>query len=125
FSPSHPNTNSNCIGCHMPRRNAKDGGHTVFTDHRIERRPTVPQDMPQNVDIAAWREPAQEFQKRNLGIAYVNFGAEQRSPAFVVRGYKLLTEVQQQFSNDPGLFTAIGTALLLGKHPEEAEFAFD
>jgi len=125
FRTSHPDRNSNCIGCHMPRRNAKDGGHTVFTDHRIERRVSVPQDLPDNIDIAAWREPAPEFQKRNLGMASINFGAEHRSPEFVIRGYKLLTEVQQQFSTDDGLFTSIGIALLLGKHPAEAEFAFD
>ena len=125
FSSSHPDRNSNCIGCHMPRRNAKDGGHTVFTDHRIERRVSVPQDLPANVDVAAWREPALEFQKRNLGMSYINLGAEQRSPKFFIRGYKLLTEVQQQFSTDDGLFTSIGIALLLGKHPAEAEFAFD
>ncbi|HZQ19126.1 MAG TPA: c-type cytochrome [Terriglobales bacterium] len=125
FSPSHPDKNSNCIGCHMPRRNAKDGGHTVFTDHRIERRPSVEQPLPENVDIAAWREPASEFRKRNLGISYINYGAERRSPEFVVRGYRLLTQVQQQFANDDALFTAIGTALLLGKQAHEAEFAFD
>lgn len=122
---SHPQKNSNCIGCHMPRRNAKDGGHTVFTDHRIERRPSAEQPLPENIDIAAWREPAPELQKRNLGISYINYGAERRSPEFVVRGYRLLTEVQQQFANDDALFTAIGTALLLGKQPAEAEFAFD
>jgi tetratricopeptide (TPR) repeat protein len=124
-SEHHPSAESNCIGCHMPRRNAKDGGHTVFTDHRIQRRPSAEQELPENVDIAAWREPAPQFQKRNLGIAYINVGAERRSREFVVRGYRLLTEVQQQFSQDDALFTAIGTALLLGKQPKEAEFAFD
>lgn len=125
FPTSHADRNSNCIGCHMPRRNAKDGGHTVFTDHRIERRQSVPQELPRNLDIAAWREPAPEFQKRNLGMAYIQLGAEQGSPEFVIRGYKLLTEVQQQFSRDDELFTSIGIALLLGKQPAEAEFAFD
>jgi len=125
FPTSHPDRNSNCIGCHMPRRNAKDGGHTVFTDHRIERRQSVPQDLPRNVDIAAWREPAPELQKRNLGMSYIQLGAEQRSPEFIIRGYKLLTEVQQQFPSDDELFTSIGIALLLAKQPAEAEFAFD
>jgi len=125
FSAPHPSRDSNCIGCHMPRRNAKDGGHTAFTDHRIERRPTPDSDLPADVDIAAWREPAPEFQKRNLGIAYVNVGGERRSPQFVVHGYKLLTEVQNQFASDDATFTAMGTALLLGKQSSEAELAFD
>lgn len=125
FSASHPAKDSNCIGCHMPRRDAKDGGHTAFTDHRIERRPTPDDDLPADVEIAAWREPAPEFQKRNLGIAYVNVGGERRSPEFVVRGYRLLTEVQNQFAQDDAIFTAMGTALLLGKQSSEAELAFE
>jgi photosynthetic reaction center cytochrome c subunit len=129
FPGSHPDKQSNCISCHMPRRDAKDGGHTAFTDHRIQRRPeaqqTLSQDIGEDMDIAAWREPAPDLQKRNLGIAYVNAGAERRSPPFVVRGYRMLTEVQDQFSADSAVFTAMGTALLLGKQSTEAELAFE
>jgi len=109
----------------MPRRDAKDGGHTAFTDHRIQRRPEGQQTIPENTDIAAWREPVPDLQKRNLGIAYVNVGAERRSPPLVVRGYGMLTEVQAQFSTDSAVFTAMGTALLLGKQSTEAELAFE
>ena len=125
FSASHPGKDSNCIGCHMPRRDAKDGGHTAFTDHRIQRRPEPQQALPEDTDIAAWREPAPDLQKRNLGIAYINAGMEHHSPPFVVRGYRMLTEVQNQFSNDADFFTSIGSALLLGKQTSEAEFAFE
>jgi tetratricopeptide (TPR) repeat protein len=109
----------------MPRRDANDGGHTAFTDHRIQRRPEEQQTAPEVNDIAAWREPAADLQKRNLGIAYVNLGAERRSPPFVVRGYRMLAEVQEQFSTDSAVFTAMGTALLLGKQSTEAELAFE
>ena len=125
FSGSHPGKESNCIGCHMPRRDAKDGGHTGFTDHKIQRRPEAQQVLPENTDIAAWREPAPNLQKRNLGIAYVNVGGERRSPPFIVRGYRMLTEVQDQFSNDSAVFTAMGSALLMGKQSTEAELAFE
>ena len=125
FSASHPARESNCIGCHMPRRDAKDGGHTAFTDHRIQRHPEVQPDQMPDTDIAAWRDPSPDLQKRNLGIAYVNLGAEHRSPEFLIRGYRMLTEVQNQFSTDSQLFTSIGTALLLAKHSSEAELAFD
>ena len=125
FEPSHPGTDSNCIGCHMPRRDAKDGGHTAFTDHRIQRRPESEQTLAEDADVGAWREPAPDLQKRNLGIAYINDGMEHHSPPFVVRGYRMLTEVQSQFSNDPDFFTSIGSALLLGKQTSEAEFAFE
>jgi hypothetical protein len=130
FPASHPSAESNCISCHMPRRDAKDGGHTAFTDHRIQRRPEqqqtdVQRTPPETTDIAAWREPASDLRKRNLGIAYVNVGAERRSPPFVVRGYRMLAEVQDQFSADSAVFTAMGTALLLGKQSTEAELAFE
>jgi photosynthetic reaction center cytochrome c subunit len=126
FASSHPGKDSNCLDCHMPRRDAKDGGHTAFTDHRIQRRlESQQQTLPQDTDIAAWREPALDLQKRNLGIAYINDGMEHRSPPFVVRGYRMLTEVQNQFSDDADFFTSIGSALLLGKQTSEAEFAFE
>jgi len=125
FSASHPDKESNCIGCHMPRRDAKDGGHTAFTDHRIQRRSEPQSALAEDTDIAAWREPAPDLQKRNLGIAYVNAGAERRSPAFLIRGYRMLTEVQDQFSTDSDVFTSMGTALLFGKQSSEAELAFE
>jgi photosynthetic reaction center cytochrome c subunit len=125
FTVSHPSKESNCIGCHMPRRDAKDGGHTAFTDHRIQRRPQPESDLPADTDIAAWREPAPELQKRNLGIAYINAGMERQSGPFLVRGYRLLAEVQTQFANDSDLFSSIGNALLLAKQPVEAQFAFE
>src|SRR5580704_3783338 len=124
FPDSHPGKESDCLSCHMPRRDANDGGHTAFTDHRIQRRPEAQPTLPEDTDIAAWREPAPDLQKRNLGIAYINVGAERRSSPFVVRGYRMLTEVQDQFSTDSAVFTAMGTALLLGKQSTEAELAF-
>src|SRR5579862_7298384 len=131
FPAAHPSTDSNCIGCHMPRRDAQDGGHTAFTDHRIQRRPQEAQPGPPSEaaapdgEIAPWREPAPDLQKRNLGIAYVSAGLQRRSANSLVQGYRLLTEVQQEFSTDPEVFTSMGTALLIGKHPSEAEFAFE
>jgi photosynthetic reaction center cytochrome c subunit len=125
FASAHPNKTSNCIGCHMPRRNAKDGGHTAFTDHRIQRRPETQPDLPDDLDIAAWREPTQELQERNLGIAYINVGTDRRSAPFIGRGYRMLTEVQNQFSNDSEVFMAMGNALQMAKQTSEAEFAFE
>src|SRR5579862_213561 len=131
FPTAHPGKDSNCTVCHMPRRDAQDGGHTAFTDHRIQRRPQEAQPGPPSEaaapdgEIAPWREPAPDLQKRNLGIAYVSAGLQRRSANSLVQGYRLLTEVQQEFSTDPEVFTSMGTALLIGKHPSEAEFAFE
>ena len=125
FPPSHPTKDSDCLGCHMPRRNAQDGGHTVFTDHRIQRRPAPQHDLPPNTGIAAWREPSPEFQKRNLGIAYIDAGMQRHSSPFVVQGYRTLTEVQRQFTKDSDFFEWIGEALLLAEKTSQAKFALE
>lgn len=125
FPPAHPSKESDCISCHMPRRNAQDGGHTVFTDHRIQRRPSQDAELPADLDIAAWREPAEDLQKRNLGIAYIDTGMQRHSSAFIIRGYRALTEVQHQFPNDGDLFKWIGDALLVGRQTADAKFAFE
>ncbi|MGB2625919.1 MAG: c-type cytochrome [Candidatus Acidiferrum sp.] len=125
FPASHPTKDSDCLGCHMPRRDAKDGGHTAFTDHRIQRRPETRSDLPSNVGISAWREPAAELQKRNLGIAYIDVGMQRHSSAFVIQGYRDLTEVQEKFAEDSDFFKWIGEALLLAKQTTDAKFAFE
>jgi photosynthetic reaction center cytochrome c subunit len=125
FPASHPAKTTDCISCHMPKRDAKDGGHTAFTDHRIQRRPEPQSELSTDSEIAAWREPALEFQKRNLGIAYIDAGVQRRSQSFVIQGYRLLVEAQNQFPTDGELFSWIGQALLLGRQSSEAQIAFD
>ena len=125
FPVSHPPRDSDCLGCHMPRRDAKDGGHTAFTDHRIQRRPEAQSDLPPDAGIAAWREPSPDLQSRNLGIAYIDVGMQRHSAPFIIQGYRALTEVQRQFANDPDLFKWIGEALLVGKQSSDAKLAFE
>jgi hypothetical protein len=121
----HPANDSGCISCHMPKRDAKDGGHTAFTDHRIQRQEEPEEAVTEENDIAAWREPADSIlQKRNLGIAYIQVGMERHSSTLVIRGYRLLSEVQGSFSTDPGVYASIGTALLSAKRYPEAQKAF-
>jgi photosynthetic reaction center cytochrome c subunit len=125
FPASHPPNDSDCLGCHMPTRDAKDGGHTAFTDHRIQRLPEAPPELPASTDIAAWREPSLDLQKRNLGIAYIDVGMQRHSSPFIVQGYRALTEVQRQFANDSDFFKWIGEALLLAKQTSDAKLAFE
>jgi photosynthetic reaction center cytochrome c subunit len=122
---AHPAKDSDCLSCHMPRREAKDGGHSAFTDHRIQRRPESLPDAPADGGIAAWRQPAPDLQARNLGIAYIDAGMQRKSSQFIVQGYRTLTEVQAQFSNDSDFFKWIGEALLLAQQTSEAKMAFE
>jgi photosynthetic reaction center cytochrome c subunit len=125
LSASHPARNSDCIRCHMPRRDAKDGGHTAFTDHRIQRRPEPESDLPTDAPVVAWREPSTNLRKRNLGIALIDAGIGRRSQSMVIEGFRNLTEVQNQFAGDSEFFSWIGQALLIGRQSVEAEIAFD
>ena len=125
FPASHPSVDSDCLQCHMPRRDAKDGGHSAFTDHRIQRRPQTQTDLPAGAGLTAWREPSPDLQQRNLGIAYVEVGLQRRSPDFLLQGYRTLTGVQQQFANDSEVFRWMGQALLLGKQTSEAAIALE
>jgi photosynthetic reaction center cytochrome c subunit len=122
---AHPAKDSDCLSCHMPRRDAKDGGHSAFTDHRIQRRQESLPDAPTDTGIAAWREPSPDLQARNLGIAYIDAGMQRKSSQFIVRGYRTLTEVQTQFSSDSDIFKWIGEALLLAQQTSEAKIAFE
>jgi photosynthetic reaction center cytochrome c subunit len=125
FPASHPGEDSDCLACHMPRRNAQDGGHTAFTDHRIQRRPATQPDLPINTEVVAWREPSADVQRRNLGIAYIDVGMQRHSSPLIIQGYRALTEVQRQFTNDGDFFKWIGEALLIGRQTRDAKFAFE
>ena len=114
FASNHPDKTSNCIGCHMTKREAGDGGHSAFTDHRIQRQPQseIAGENPDTVpEIVPWRQPPIEFATRNLGMALTEYGLARRSPKQILSGYRTLTTVQQQFPQDPELYNMLGTAL--------------
>jgi len=123
--PATHSAADNCVTCHMTRRQAQDGGHTVFTDHRIGRRPATDETGPQSGELVAWRDPEPAVQTRNLALAYLNAGISGRSPTQIVRGYRMLTEVQKTAPGDIAVLRGIGRALLLGKEPLEALRAFE
>jgi hypothetical protein len=69
LAKSHP-SDINCVSCHMTRRPAQDGGHTVFTDHRITRRREPDEPVSQPQDLRAWRDPDPALQAQ-IGRAHV------------------------------------------------------
>ncbi len=119
FASDHPPRTSDCIGCHMPKRKPNDGGHTVFTDHRIQR---TNHDTPaaEPTGIVPWRDPPAELAKRNLGMASIEAGIEGGSEGEVESGYRTLTEVQDQFPLDSEMYWTIGYVLYLRRQYGEA-----
>ena len=128
LSKSHPGGSAgNCITCHMVKRNAKDGGHTVFTDHRIARRPEPEQEKEISVtgELAAWREPAPALRERNLALAYISAGLENGAASQTSRGYQMLQAAEKAYPRDPAVLTALGQALLAMKQPLLAAERFE
>ncbi len=119
---AHPAKSSNCLPCHMPQREADDGGHTAFTDHWIERRPRNPAaGAPAIERLAVWREPAPAVRARNLGLAMMTVGTRDSVPAMVEEGLKALRGV----AADSSVLTGIGSALQARHEPVEAAKAFE
>jgi tetratricopeptide (TPR) repeat protein len=128
FAASHPDKSSNCIACHMPKREVQDGGHGVFTDHRIQRQPDSPTAGTNSVkspEITPWRNPPAELATRNLGIAMIEAGMDRNSAKDILTGYRKLTEVQQQFPHDSEMYNSFGSALMAGRQYSEAAQAFE
>jgi tetratricopeptide (TPR) repeat protein len=112
---THAKPNDDCVGCHMPQRPVSDGGHTIFTDHRIARRPPAESTAaaPAGIrSLVAWHEPAASLQQRNLGLAEIEVGERTKTLSLVSDGARRLTQCWPSFPNDPRVLTGIGQVLL-------------
>ncbi|HLW80311.1 MAG TPA: tetratricopeptide repeat protein [Terriglobia bacterium] len=112
---SHPQPNQDCVGCHMPHRVVSDGGHTVFTDHRIARRPPAESGAPAETEpqaLVAWHDPAPALAERNLALAEVEVGERTKSFAMIAQGSRTLMQAWADFPSDPAVLTSIGQVLL-------------
>jgi hypothetical protein len=125
---SHPKPSDDCIHCHMPLRPVTDGAHTVFTDHRISRRP-LPQSGTAGTEepptLVAWHDPPAALAERNLGLAYVKVGDRRESPALVSQGFQLLYACCSDLPDDPQVLAGIGNALLAAGQASFAAGVFE
>jgi hypothetical protein len=133
FAAGHPGPTSDCIGCHMPKRAATDGGHSAFTDHWIQRRPqsgagdviagtnpSASSEEDAGHSIAPWREPPLNLVARNQGIALIEVGLARNSADQVANGYRTLAGVQAQFSQDSETYNAMAKALYAERNYDQA-----
>ena len=112
LAKSHPAAaTANCVGCHMPRRQTRDGGHTAFTDHRIARVPTPGAPATQR-KLVAWHEPAAAVAGRNLGLANVLVGERDESAFHMDAGFRRLTDVFETKPDDAAVLTSLGLVIL-------------
>ena len=75
--------------------------------------------------MAAWREPEPRLRQRNLALALVAAGLQNESAQEVVRGYRMLNQVEKDYPDDPDVLTTLGNVLLRGKQPAEALRRFE
>jgi predicted Zn-dependent protease len=109
----------------MPRLPARDGGHTVFTDHRITRQPKPGSNTAPPANLAAWREPEPRLRDRNFALALIAVGLQNESSREAVRGYRMLIQNEKDYSGDPAVLTSLGSVLLRAKQPAEALRRFE
>jgi tetratricopeptide (TPR) repeat protein len=112
----------------MPLRPVSDGAHTVFTDHRISRRPLPPSDAAGSEEppaLVAWHDPPAALAQRNLGLAYVKVGDRRESPALVSQGFQLLYACCSDLPDDPPVLAGIGNALLAAGQASFAAGVFE
>jgi hypothetical protein len=101
-----------CIGCHMPKSRAADGGHTVFTDHSIPRKARVAGDRKIEELRPYFAKPLPEnIRIRNLGLAYADAGRRLNRAEWIAKSWPLLREAALDGPADSALYTAIATLL--------------
>ena len=126
---THAKASTDCVACHMPKRKAKDGAHTVFTDHRIAR--AYPSEIPEPrpVDsvrkLIAWREPAGGLATRNLGLANMAVGEREKSAGQLEQGAREAVSAMKFFPDDTVLLTKLGLVLMGAGTPAESIELFE
>ncbi len=108
-----PHRDGDCVGCHMPKGRAADGGHTVYTDHRITGARGAPAVMRSYF--------GREVSPRDLGLAYVRLGVAERNAEYLEKAWPLLRRAAGEGKKDPELYETIGGLLESGGRREQAE----
>jgi hypothetical protein len=110
-----------CVGCHMPKTRAVDGGHTVWTDHSIPRRargqtPVASPDMR-----PYYRRPLpRALAERNLGLAYAELAEQTRDLRLLTRAWPLLRNAIDAGVQDPVLYARAGGLMQADGRREQA-----
>lgn len=113
-----PHTTDNCAPCHMPKARATDGGHTVYTDHSIPRKPR-PKSQPTAPDALISyfnRTPT----PRDLGLAWSELAVTYTKPDLAERAWPLLREAAATQPKDPALYAQLGHLLEAAGHRPQA-----
>jgi len=113
---------SDCVGCHMPKSRAIDGGHTVFTDHSIPRHAGTQQQLMAELQ-PYFTGSRQSGSARNLGLAYAEAGRRLDRADWLKKAWPLLRQSAIDGQGDPSLYTEIARFLdAAGKRDEAIRY---
>ncbi len=112
----HEDGESNCAGCHMPKRSTTDVVHAAYTDHRIQS-PNSP-DRILDGTLRAWRPASPGLERRNRALALFLHGEKANNSAMLLEASALLDTLTT--GGDAAVLTAMGSSLLRKQRFQEA-----
>lgn len=121
-------TEADCIGCHMPKGRAYDGGHSVFTDHSIPRHApqySTARKTPESLQAYYPADPASPTGARDWGIAWAQVAEDYASGEALEKAWPLLRAAAGSHPRDPLLYAKIGGALQSAQKTTAAKDAYE
>ncbi len=110
FPTGHPARTSDCVACHMPKRDIGFIAHSALTNHRIVREPGQPlpgEAFQQSTDLVHFNpDPNRPLPLLTLMQAYGEL-AEKR-PEYYARYQELLNRAAKAHLDDPLVLAALG-----------------
>jgi Tetratricopeptide repeat/Cytochrome c554 and c-prime len=90
-----------CVACHMPKSQALDVDHAVFTDHSIPRLTDgEPQRKPETTERSLIPFGGSAAEARDLGLAYAEAAVQEQNEAYYTRAFELLKKAEAERPGD-------------------------
>ncbi len=121
FAASHPARSSDCMGCHMPKREVGVIAHSALTNHRIVRRPNdpLPEEAFQGTDLIHFNKVDDKpLPVLTLMQAYGQLS--DRDPMHLERFQTLLDQAWKEQPNHPLVLASLGRRALRANSLDEA-----
>jgi tetratricopeptide (TPR) repeat protein len=119
---------NDCVACHMPKRPVIESAHVTFTDHRIQRRPSLRMDQQlggvklRSILGGELDDPV--LASRNLGFAYAEVAGSTGNQEFFAKAVELLRPLIGTSIMDAPFWQTLGEAHLAIGEIADAEKAF-
>lgn len=121
FAAGRHQAAAECVSCHMPRLRPTNVQHSAVTDHSIPRTPHARDGaVAANRELKAWRDPDTGLVQRDLGLAYFDLAAKEKSTPDLREAYDILSKLPPQERQDPVVEADLASVLLQQKYRDLA-----